>query len=89
MAILVRANNHAEPFIKAFEEHGIPFQFLGPGQLFYQPEIKDLISFLKVLVDLYDNASFYRVLAMPVWGITGREIVELSSIAKKKILVYL
>ncbi len=84
VAILVRANNHAEPFIKAFEEHGIPFQFLGPGQLFYQPEIKDLISFLKVLVDLYDNASFYRVLAMPVWGITGREIVELSSIAKKE-----
>ena len=84
VAILVRANNHAEPFVKTFEEQGIPFQFLGPGQLFSQPEIKDLIAFLKIMVDLYDNTSFYRVLAMPVWGISGREIVELSSIAKKE-----
>jgi DNA helicase-2/ATP-dependent DNA helicase PcrA len=44
VAILVRANNHAEPFIRAFQRRGIPYQFLGPGRLFKQPEVVDLIS---------------------------------------------
>ena len=45
VAILVRANNHAEPFVRALSRAGIPYQFLGPGQLFRQPEVKDLIAF--------------------------------------------
>ena len=31
---------------------GIPRQFLGPGMLFKQPEIKDLIAYLKFLADI-------------------------------------
>ncbi|MBU4099461.1 UvrD-helicase domain-containing protein, partial [Patescibacteria group bacterium] len=43
-AILVRANDHAQPFVRAFERARIPYQFLGPGRLFHQEEIKDLIA---------------------------------------------
>src|SRR3989344_2795758 len=35
ISILVRANDHAQPFVKALERHGIPYQFLGPGRLFH------------------------------------------------------
>jgi DNA helicase-2/ATP-dependent DNA helicase PcrA len=44
-AILVRANNHSEPFGRAFARRGIPYQFLGPGRLFKQAEIIDLIAY--------------------------------------------
>ncbi|MBI2593407.1 ATP-dependent helicase, partial [Candidatus Daviesbacteria bacterium] len=64
IAILVRANNHAEPFIRAFERQKIPYQFLGPGHLFRQEEIKDLICYLKVLYNFEDSVSLYRVLSM-------------------------
>ena len=63
-AILVRANNHAEPFVRALSRAGIPYQFLGPGQLFRQPEIKDLIAYLKILYNFEDNVAMYRVLSM-------------------------
>ncbi|MEK7118989.1 MAG: ATP-dependent helicase, partial [Patescibacteria group bacterium] len=53
-AILVRANNHAEPFVRALARAGISYQFLGPGQLFRQPEVKDLIAYLKVLYNFED-----------------------------------
>jgi DNA helicase-2/ATP-dependent DNA helicase PcrA len=82
-AILVRANNHSEPIMRALGRHGIPFQFLGPGRLFKQPEIIDLISYLKVLYDFTDSVSFYRLLSIDHFGITGRELAELGNYARK------
>lgn len=83
IAILVRANAHAEPFTRALSRSGIPHQFLGPGRLFHQPEIKDLIAYLQVLSDFTDTPSFYRVLAMDYFAVPGRDIVLLSNFAKK------
>lgn len=83
-AILVRANDHAQPFIRALERSRIPFQFLGPGQLFHQEEIKDLIAYLKILYDFSDSASLYRVLTMSTWKITATEIAVLLHGAKTK-----
>lgn len=82
-AILVRANAHAESFVRAFLRHGIPYQFLGPGQLFHQPEIKDLISYLKVLDNLEDNVSLYRVLSMQYFDIAPRDIAAVASMCRK------
>ncbi len=73
-AILLRANNHSEPFVKALERSKVPYQFLGPGMLFRQPEIKDLIAYLKVLYDFTDSLSLYRVLSMPIFDLSQRDI---------------
>jgi len=83
IAILVRANNHAEPFVRALTRVGIPYQFLGPGQLFRQPEIKDIIAYLKVLYDIHDSVAMYRVLTMDVLKISPRDVAEIVSIAKQ------
>ncbi|MDO8515251.1 MAG: ATP-dependent DNA helicase [bacterium] len=83
-AILVRANNHAEPFVRALERAGIPYQFLGPGQLFKQPEVRDLIAYLKFLIDFTDSVSLYRVLSMEIFNFKQREIIALLVRAKKE-----
>jgi len=82
-AILVRANNHSDPIMRALGRNGIPFQFLGPGRLFKQPEIVDLISYLKVLYNFEDSVSFYRLISIDHFGITGRELAELGNYARK------
>ena len=82
-AILVRANNHTEPFARALSQAGIPYQFLGPGQLFRQSEVKDLIAYLKVLYNFEDNIAMYRVLSMETFGIPPRDIAAISNFAKK------
>lgn len=83
-AILVRANDHAQHFIRTFERQRIPFQFLGPQQLFHQEEIKDLIAYLRVLYDFTDSASLYRVLTMPIWKLPGTDIAVFLHHAKKE-----
>lgn len=83
-AILVRANDHAQPFVRALERARIPYQFLGPGRLFHQEEIKDLLAYLKILYNFEDNASVYRLLTMPFFGFDARDIAAILNFAKRK-----
>ncbi|OGK51914.1 hypothetical protein A2966_00860 [Candidatus Roizmanbacteria bacterium RIFCSPLOWO2_01_FULL_41_22] len=83
VAILVRANNHANAFINALSRLGIPYQFLGPGMLFKQSEIKDLIAYLKLLRDLEDSVCCFRVFSMEIFCLDAWDINLLLSFAKK------
>lgn len=83
IAILTRANNHADPFVRALSRKGIPYQFLGPGNLFKQPEVKDLIAYLKFLNTIDDSISFYRVVSMDIFNLDAKDIASLISFARK------
>lgn len=83
MAILTRANNHADPFVRGLVRRGIPYQFLGPGNLFKQPEVKDLIAYLKILDNVDDSVSFYRVLLMDIFDLDAKDIASITAFAKK------
>ncbi|MEK7188877.1 MAG: ATP-dependent helicase, partial [Patescibacteria group bacterium] len=82
-AILVRANNHSEPFARALSRHGIPYQFLGPGRLFKQPEVIDLISYLKVLYNFEDSVAFCRLLSIDYLNISSRDLAAIGNFARR------
>ena len=84
VAILVRANNHIEPFVRALARAGLPYQFLGPGQLFRQGEVKDLIAYLKVLYNFEDNVALYRVLLMEYFDINPRDLAAINNYGRKQ-----
>ncbi len=84
IAILVRANNHAQMITTALARHRLPYQFLGPGYLFQQDEVKDLIAYLTFLTNLADAVSLFRVLSMDVFNIPYIELNYLLNFAKKK-----
>ena len=81
-AILVRANDHSTPFQRALERARIPYQFLGPGHLFQQTEIKDLIAYLHVLANFDDMASLYRIITMSVFALQARDVAAILNFAK-------
>jgi len=83
IAILVRANNHAGPFVRALSRAGIPYQFLGPGQLFRQPEVKDLIAYLKILYNFEDNVALFRVLSMEHFEISARDLAAINNFGRR------
>ena len=83
IAVLVRANNHADAFVRAFLRTGIPFQFLGPGRLFKQEEVKDLIAYLRLLYNFEDNVAFFRVLSLPIFKILPRDIAALKNYGRR------
>lgn len=82
VAVLVRANNHAESFIREFERNNIPHQFLGPSKLFNKEEVVDLISYLKVLYNPDDSVFFHRLLSTGALDIPKLEVIKISATAK-------
>jgi DNA helicase-2/ATP-dependent DNA helicase PcrA len=83
IAILVRANNHADNFIRELTRAGVPHQFLGPEKLYEKPEIVELISYLKFLNNVYDSASLVNVLSMKIFGIKSIDLAKIGAKAKR------
>ncbi len=84
IAILVRANAHADPFVQALRNKGIPYKLGGARGLYFRPEIQNLLAFLKVLVDYKDEIAMYRLLAMPIWKLTPREYMDINRLAREE-----
>ncbi|NQU82456.1 MAG: UvrD-helicase domain-containing protein [Parcubacteria group bacterium] len=82
--ILVRANNHAMPFVRELERKGVPYQFLASKGLYSKPVVLDVISYLKLLDDYHESSACYRVLNMPFLGILTNDMMLISLYSKKK-----
>lgn len=87
-AILVRANNHAEPFIAELAARNIPYEFVASSGLYRQPVVLDSVSFFKVLVDPYDSPAVYRLLCLPSLGLSEEDRYAFTVASKRQSLPY-
>lgn len=83
IAILVRANSHAESVVQNLRYFGIPYKLGGSRGLYSREEIKVLIAFLRSLVDYKNEIFFYRVLSMPQWSLSTKEFMEINRVARE------
>lgn len=88
IAILVRANNHATVFMEALTLAGIPYEFLSSSGLYRQNIVIDAVNVFKVMDSYKDSAAIYRVLQMPCFAFSERDMHEFLSFAKKNSLPY-
>ena len=84
IAILVRANSSAEPFIQSLHARGIPFQFIGAFGLYDRPEVKMLISFLKALSTYADDLNLYYLATSELYHVLPEEMIKLNDLGKKR-----
>lgn len=84
IAILVRANANADIFVQELRNKGIRYKLGGARGLYFRDEIKNIIAFLRVLVDYTDEVSMYKLLTMPVWNFSPREYMDLVQLAREE-----
>jgi len=84
IAILVRANSHADAFTQALERNNIPFQFLGPDYLFRKQEVKNLIAYLRLLVNPADDIAFFKIASIKIFNISPQTLAKIRIKAKKE-----
>ena len=82
-AILARANNHLEPFLKALDKSRIPSIYIGSSSLFQKEEVRSLISFLKCLAYKDDNISFYQLAVSDIYNVDPNILASYYSKVKK------
>ncbi|HFD80650.1 MAG TPA: ATP-dependent DNA helicase Rep [Gammaproteobacteria bacterium] len=64
-AILYRGNHQSRSFEKVLREHGIAYHLSGGTSFFEYREVKDLLAYLRLLVNEDDDRAFLRVVNTP------------------------
>jgi DNA helicase II / ATP-dependent DNA helicase PcrA len=83
MALLVRANASAKPFLDLMDTVGIPYRYLAMTGLYTKPIILDALAWMHLLNQVHDSPSMYRILSHPHLGISHDGIAMLGLEAKK------
>ncbi|MGB6630667.1 MAG: 3'-5' exonuclease, partial [Terriglobales bacterium] len=75
-AVLYRTNSQSRLFEEAMRRYGLKYHVVGGFSFYERAEIKDLISYLKVVLNPDDSVSLLRVINTPVRGI-GKTTIEM------------
>jgi DNA helicase-2/ATP-dependent DNA helicase PcrA len=83
-AILVRANNDADPFLRALNLRGIPWTFSGNAGLYGRPEIRLLIAFLRTVAHPDDSVSLHYLASSDIYQVPVVELTKCATYADRK-----
>ncbi len=83
-AILYRGNHQARIFEKYLRERSVPYYLSGGMSFFEYAEIKDVMAYLKVLVNPEDTNALLRILNTPRREIGPTTVEKLASVATER-----
>src|SRR5579863_62550 len=64
-AILYRSNHQSRLFEKALREQKLPYELSGGTSFFDRGEVRDLVAYLRLLVNPDDDSAFLRIVNLP------------------------
>ncbi len=76
-AVLIRLRAQIPPIEAALRARGLPVDVVGLGGLLDTPEVRDVVSTLRVLADPADGPALLRLLTGPRWRLGPRDLVAL------------
>lgn len=88
-AILYRGNYQAKLMELKLQHHQIPYRLSGGTSFFSRQEVKDLMSYFRLLVNTDDDNAFLRVINVPRREIGSTTLEKLGNYAtERKISMY-
>lgn len=81
-AILCRKRAQFSALARSLDTRGIPYEIVGLGGLLETPEVIDLTSMLRVLVDPDASEALLRVLSGARWRIGPRDLLALADFSR-------
>ena len=83
-AILVRASFQMRAFEDRFLAIGLPYRVIGGPRFYERQEIRDAISYLRIVASTEDSLAFERIINTPKRGIGERAQQEIAKQARDK-----
>jgi DNA helicase-2/ATP-dependent DNA helicase PcrA len=80
-AILYRTNAQSRIFEEALRKRNIPYRVYGGLSFYQRKEIKDLLAYLRLIVNLKDDEAFKRVVNYPARGIGDTTMAKIEEYA--------
>lgn len=82
-AILYRTNAQSRSFEDILVQRNIPYQVIGGLRFYDRREIKDVLAYLRVIVNPADSVSLKRVINVPKRGIGKTTLAKIDSVAQQ------
>ena len=82
-AIIFRTNAQSEPFEKVLLTEAIPYKVYGGYKFYERKEVKDMLSYIKYLINPSDGISLARIINVPsrkIWTTTVEKLLEQASL---------
>lgn len=84
MAVFYRTNSLSRTVEEVFLQHGIPYQIARGLEFYNRKEIKDVLAYLRVLVNPADEVSLLRIINTPARGIGATTIKRIIEVARER-----
>ena len=80
-AVLYRGNHQSRIFEKALLTNRIPYRMTGGQSFFARAEVKDIMAYLRLLVNPTDDTAFIRVVNVPKRGVGPHTVERIGELA--------
>jgi DNA helicase-2/ATP-dependent DNA helicase PcrA len=82
-AVLYRTNAQSRALEEALRRHGVPYRLVGAVRFYDRREIRDLMSYLKLIANPADNEAFRRAIGVPRRGVGEGALDVLAAAARE------
>src|SRR5512138_39540 len=82
-AVMYRTNAQSRLLEEAFLQARLPYRLVGAQRFYGRREVKDVISFLRLVHNPADEASLDRVINVPPRGIGEKTLMTLHAVARR------
>ena len=83
-AVLYRTNAQSRPFEEELQRAGLPYVIVGGIRFYDRREIRDVLSYLRLLVNPADDIALRRIINTPRRGIGDTSLDRLQDFAQAK-----
>ena len=84
LVILYRTNAQSRAIEDELRKNNIPYKIVGGVKFYDRKEIKDILSYLRLIVNPKDNLSFERIINFPARGIGKTTINKIKKYAEEE-----
>jgi DNA helicase-2/ATP-dependent DNA helicase PcrA len=82
-AVLYRANAQSRLLEEALRKRNIPYKIYGGLSFYHRKEVKDLIAYLRLIVNPHDGEALKRIINYPARGIGNTTVGKLTAAANE------
>ena len=83
IAILYRTNAQSRSFEDSLREHHLPYRIYGGLSFYQRKEIKDIISYFRLITNLDDEEAFKRIINYPSRGIGNTTLQKIFTASRE------
>ena len=84
MAVLVRSNRDALPFLRALDGVGLAARFSGGNGSLGRPEVRELLAFLRTTADPTSTLDLYALATAEPYRLGGSDLTALLEMARRR-----